>query len=98
MKRTFLIVGLAILAGIADNFSDNPDTSPADRPHVCRWHSCPYKGTTPGTAAAAVEKYTQAPEGSDGYCIDMLHLQYPEKDSDQLEDILFSKTDNLFEY
>ena len=72
MKRTFFIIGLSILAGIADNFSDNPDTTPADLPHSCRWPSCPYKGVTPGTAAAAVEEYTQSPEGSDGYYIDML--------------------------
>lgn len=98
MKRTFIIIILALLACLADNFSDNPNITPADLPHSCRWHLCPYKGITPGTAAAAVEQYTQSPGGSDGYSIDMLHFQYPEKDSDQLHDILFSKTDNIFEY
>jgi hypothetical protein len=98
MKKTILICLIAVTCGLADNFADQPEFSPADLPHACRWPYCPYKGITPGNQDAAVREYTGCDEGTDGYCIDMLHFQYPEKDGDQLEDILFSKTDNIFEY
>lgn len=81
MKKLFFIL---IICGLADNFSDAPG------PHSCRWHLCPYKGITVGNYEQAVKEYTQSPEGSDGYCIDLLHLQFPDKDSDQLEDMLFN--------
>lgn len=82
MKKILILI---IAAGLADNFADTPG------PHSCRWELCPYKGITVGNYEAAVKDYTGSPEGSDGYCIDLLHLQHPDKDYEQLEDLLFSQ-------
>lgn len=58
--------------------------------HHCRWALCPYKNVMPSDQREAVIEYTGCEEGTDSYCIDMLHLQYPDKDYDQLEEILFN--------
>ena len=92
--KSILIAAMLLACLMADNFSDNPEGTP----HSCRWPSCPYKGVTPGNQDAAVKEYTGCEEGMDGYCIDILHFMYPEKDGDQLHDILFSHTDTIFEY
>lgn len=55
--------------------------------HVCRWGLCPYKGIS-------IEQYkvkAEEIEGSDGYYLDLLHLQHPSYEYDQLEDMLFKK-------
>jgi hypothetical protein len=57
-----------------------------DSKHKCIW-DCPYKDITPSQWEESVrDRYD---EGSDGYYIDMLHLEFPDKDYDELEDILF---------
>lgn len=59
--------------------------------HECRWNGCPYKGvpTVYGEWNEAVFELSGCEEGSDCYYIDMLHLQFPEEDADQLHDRLF---------
>ena len=57
--------------------------------HECRWEHCPYKGVKPGQYEKAVEKYTECDEGTDCYYIDILHLEYPTDEYDQLEEKLF---------
>lgn len=58
--------------------------------HECKWKSCPYKGITPDKWKQSVIKYIgEGSEGTDGYLIDMLHLQYPLDEYEQLEDKLF---------
>lgn len=57
--------------------------------HLCKWPLCPYRGVTAGNARASVIAYTGESD-TDAYCIDMLHLQYPAKEYDQLEELLFN--------
>lgn len=57
--------------------------------HKCRFNSCPYKGVTPNGWSEAVKCYV-GEEGTDGYYIDLLHLQYPDLDADELNDLLFA--------
>lgn len=56
--------------------------------HKCKWTDCPYKGIVRHMWHNAVLKEA-GEEGSDIYCIDILHLQYPEDNYDELEDKLF---------
>jgi len=56
--------------------------------HACRWKLCPYKGVT--DAPEAVAAYTQCEPGTDGYEIDILHIEYPDLDADQLDSLLTS--------
>lgn len=67
-----------------------PNYSPLPA-HSCRWDACPYKGVQPwpGEWNEAVYDYTDCEEGTDCYYIDMLHLQFPDEDYDQLEDRLW---------
>ena len=55
--------------------------------HVCRWELCPYKGVTMQQASNAVADYT-GEACTDAYHIDMLHIQYPTLDADQLDSLL----------
>ena len=57
--------------------------------HMCKWQLCPYHGVTANNAIAAVISYTGESD-TDAYCIDMLHLQYPTEEYDQLEERLFN--------
>lgn len=58
--------------------------------HKCKWQLCPYKDVVKANYKAAVLKYTDSPGGSDAVCIDLLHLEYPTLEYDQLEEKLFS--------
>lgn len=58
--------------------------------HTCKWELCPYKGVKEADRKTAVLTYTECLEGSDGYCIDMLHLEYPTLEYDQLDSLLFT--------
>ena len=49
--------------------------------HVCKWDHCPYKGITYRVYPAHAE-YEQ---GTDAYCIDALHILYPNDDYEILE-------------
>lgn len=51
--------------------------------HKCKWE-CPYEGIKPGQWAEAV-KYKTGEQFTDTYCIDILHLERPDLDFDQLE-------------
>ena len=58
--------------------------------HVCRWELCPYKGITMQQASNAVSEYT-GEACTDAYHIDMLHIQYPTINADQLDSLLIHK-------
>jgi hypothetical protein len=55
--------------------------------HICRWELCPYKGIERGQAVTAVTTYAME-ACTDAYHIDMLHIQYPTLDADQLDSLL----------
>lgn len=55
--------------------------------HQCRWPLCPYKGITNDKAAKAVANYV-GDSGIDAYYIDILHIQYPTYEYDQLDSLL----------
>lgn len=58
--------------------------------HTCKWDSCPYKGIKPDQWKVSVLDYIgKDAEGSDSYYIDLLHLEYPIYEYEQLEDMLF---------
>lgn len=59
--------------------------------HKCKWDKCPYKEVMRENYKRAVLNYTDSPDGSDAVSIDLLHLEYPTLDYDQLEDKLFLK-------
>lgn len=60
--------------------------------HKCRWDLCPYKGVTWIERAGAVTQYVgEDYAGSDSWCIDMLHLEHPKAEYEELEDLLFGK-------
>lgn len=58
--------------------------------HICKWENCPYLGIPPGLFEQAVKKYSGCEEGSDCYYIDVLHLEFPAEDYDQLQTRLFT--------
>lgn len=58
--------------------------------HKCRWDLCPYKGITLDKASKVVANYVGS-SGVDAYYIDMLHIQYPTLDADQLDSLLTIK-------
>jgi hypothetical protein len=61
----------------------------ADYGHKCKWDMCPYKGVTADIASQSVSAYV-GETGTDAYCLDMLHLQHPDYEYEQLEDLLFN--------
>ena len=61
--------------------------------HTCKWQSCPYKGITKDQFKQSVINYVGIEnEETDGYYIDMLHLEFPELEYDELENKLFTHT------
>ena len=56
--------------------------------HNCKWKLCPYKGITEAQYKEAVTNYT-GEEGTDSWCIDMLHLEHPKAEYEELEAMLF---------
>lgn len=61
--------------------------------HACKYEHCPYKGVKPSQWRDAASKLS--PEGSDSYCIDLLHLEHPDKEYEELEDLLFLSKSNI---
>lgn len=59
--------------------------------HLCKWNACPYTGVTMFDRHEAVSEYTECDEGTDCYCIDWLHFEYPTYDYDKLDSLLFTK-------
>jgi len=58
--------------------------------HNCKWKHCPYKGITKDQWKQSVINYVGIEnEGTDSYYIDMLHLEFPELEYDELEEKLF---------
>jgi len=51
--------------------------------HSCQWELCPYKGQV-----NYVHDQEECQEESDCYQIDKLHMEHPELDYDQLDDML----------
>lgn len=76
---TYIILTLCILLLVYRN----------DNCHKCKWSKCPYKGIYPSQWSDKVSLYV-GETGTDAWCIDMLHLEYPNKEYDELEDLLFS--------
>jgi len=59
--------------------------------HTCKWKHCPYKGITPDKWKQSVINYVGIEnEGTDGYYIDMLHLEFPGDEYDELENKLLT--------
>ena len=52
--------------------------------HACKWSLCPYQGIKAAQYEHAVGKYV-GEACTDAYHIDMLHLQYPTEEYEQLE-------------
>lgn len=75
----FMIFG-AVLMAILFGCSKDPG-------HHCKFDKCPYKGVTADLVHKSVVAYT-GEAYTDAYCIDMLHLQYPAEEYDQLEERL----------
>lgn len=81
----FLFVVVIFVFLIADNYSPVPPQAE----HKCRWDECPYKGILPKQFDEAVRKYSECEEGTDCYIIDILHLQNPTLEYEELEKMLF---------
>jgi len=81
---TILLIGLIILIAAICSCKKVE----IDNGHKCRWELCPYKNITPNNYGKAVKDYTGT-DGGDAYSIDILHLEFPEKDYDELEQMLF---------
>ena len=61
--------------------------------HNCKWKHCPYKGITKDKWKQSVINYVgDESEGTDGYYIDMLHLEFPQDEYEELENKLFTHT------
>lgn len=76
MKKLIIIL---LLVGCSKNEKELP--------HSCRWALCPYKGIT----IQEYPKYAIADEGTDGYYLDLLHMQFPQDEYEELESKLFSE-------
>jgi hypothetical protein len=59
-----------------------------EKGHECKWPLCPYKEVVKKDWDSAVTKYT-GERGTDAWCIDMLHLEFPNDEYEQLEEKLF---------
>jgi hypothetical protein len=59
--------------------------------HICPFELCPYKGylVFPGVINTGETIVDKEQEGSDTYCIDKLHFEFPNASYDELEDLLF---------
>lgn len=86
MKIILFLASLFCMT-LLDNFNDAAP-KPIEQKHSCRWALCPYKEVTPDDYKKAVAEYTGAEEETDAFHIDMLHLQFPDEDYDQLEERL----------
>lgn len=91
MLNTLLLFALYTL-GVAGIYLAIPQhrTQPG---HACKWSECPYKGIKVAQYERAVSKYV-GEACTDAYHIDMLHLQYPADEYEQLEDKLFKSVLN----
>jgi hypothetical protein len=88
----FLITGFAYITSSRDkinNITALGRTGIVNIGHQCRWDLCPYKGVIMKDATNAVSDYT-GEACTDAYYIDMLHIQYPTLDADQLDSLLFT--------
>lgn len=86
-NKYFLIAGFFLVCAIW-LVSIGYDYTPK---HECRWELCPYKGVKPSGYKVAVKAYV-GEEGTDGYCIDLLHLEHPNYEYEELENLLFKGT------
>ena len=86
----FSIIAFCVIGEYACHKSiENTETAPAAK-HACKWELCPYKGITPNQWNQAVRDYTQCEEATDAYLIDILHLEYPMAEYEELDSMLFS--------
>lgn len=63
-------------------------TAPATG-HKCKWDLCPYKGIQEAQYRTAVTNYV-GEKLTDAWCIDMLHLEFPDAEYEELENRLFN--------
>jgi hypothetical protein len=61
--------------------------------HTCPFELCPYKGYSsfPGVINTGEKTVDTAAIGTDLWCIDKLHFDYPHASYDELEDLLFNQ-------
>lgn len=59
----------------------------SDSGHRCKWEHCPYKGyqSFPGVIHTGETEVDKEAEGGDTWCIDQLHMEFPELEYDELE-------------
>lgn len=76
----FIIFGLFLMAVLFTYFS-------CVAGHQCKYKECPYKGVTADLAHRSVSAYV-GEVYTDAYYLDILHLQYPNEDYEQLENRL----------
>lgn len=84
---TLLAVGLVLLLAVLIASCNHKEPIHKNESHTCRWPLCPYKGITNDKAAKAVANYV-GDSGINAYYIDMLHIQYPTYEYDQLDSLL----------
>lgn len=86
-----IILALVILNVAIYSYCIHRDYFGNNNGHECKWKLCPYKGIKEVDHKAAVLSYVgNDSEGTDGYCIDMLHLDNPTLEYDQLDSLLFT--------
>lgn len=78
-KHKHQIIGIILLIIILFSCS-RPDSG-----HTCRWRMCPYKNILPNQWQREARMYNG--DSDDGYRLDMLHLQYPTKEYEELEEM-----------
>lgn len=59
--------------------------------HTCKWDKCPYKYVAFSARDSAVTHYLgDSLRMSDGWCLDMLHIEHPDMEYEQLDSLLFT--------
>lgn len=58
--------------------------------HICRWRLCPYKSykSFPGVIYTGSKQVDSSMYKTEVWYLDSLHMAYPDKDYDGLEDML----------
>ena len=64
-------------------------TKPLAEGHTCKWSKCPYKAVMTSQWHNKVQEYVGNDE-SVGFSLDMLHLQHPTWEYEQLEEAILN--------
>lgn len=86
-KLTSILIAASIAFTICGAFIE-------DRHHKCPFEYCPYKGKTKfdGVINTGQSQVDHSQDGTDTWCIDKLHFEYPNESYDQLENRLFNQS------